>query len=349
MNENKKTPNLFWPVIFIGIGAIFLLSNLGLIDVEVLSLGRIARLWPLLLVAIGVNILFGRNTTRAGSGFSLLLGLAVVAAIVFAPSIIEPMPGLEVITETYVDPLEDAESARVHLDFDEGGLEVAPLFESENLFQAEVTHNGRLDFDTSGSSNRNITLKLDSETSFWGIDVFDSQRNGVIGLNANLPIELFVDIGSGNSQLDLEGLDLRELEVESDSGKMELVMPAELALTNLDVASGTIDIQTVEGTELDINAELGSGQMFLTVEDEVIGNVSLNSGSGRITIFVPRDLAVRVIGFTGSGNVDIPADFDQISGTEDDGIWESPDLDQSEEYLEIEFSLGSGVVRVQYQ
>jgi hypothetical protein len=349
MNENNKTPNLFWPVVLIGAGAILLLTNLNLIEFELLDLLSIVRLWPLLLVALGLNLMFGRNNSRAGSAVSMLLGLSVIAVVIFGPSFLEPYPGLNVITESYVDPLTDADSARVHLDFDKGGLEVAPLYDSENLIQAEVTHNGNLDFDTSGKSNRNIDLKLDSESSFWDIDILNSQRIGVVGLNADLPIELIVDIGSGNSQLDLEGLHLTEFEVDSGSGKMELVMPSGLVHTNLDVASGSIDIQTVEGSELDLAAEIGSGQMYLTVEDEVIGNVTLDSGSGRITMFVPRGLAVRVIGSTGSGNVDVPDDFDHVSGSEDSGTWESPDFDLADEYLVIEFRLGSGVVRVQYQ
>jgi hypothetical protein len=348
MTENNKTPNLFWPVIFVGIGAILLLSNLDLIDIEVLSLWNILRLWPLLLVAIGVSILFGRNTTRMGSGFSLLLGLAVVAAIVLAPSVIKPVPGIEILTETYTEPLADAESARVHLDFDKGGLSVGALSDSELILQAEVTHNGIVDFNSDGSSQRDVILTLDSESDFWGLDIFNSQRDCLVGLNADLPIELLVEIGSGNSRLDLEGVNLGELKVKSSSGKMELVLPAEQTHTNLEASSGVIDIQTVEGTELDLDAEIGSGKMFLTLDKYVTGSVKLEIISGRIAVFVPRGLAVQVIGVASSGNVTVPGDYDQVSGFENHGTWESPGFDQADEFLLLEVDLGSGVVQVQY-
>lgn len=44
MNENRRFPNLFWPVLLIGIGALLFLSNLEMIqpiDVRILW-----RLWP---------------------------------------------------------------------------------------------------------------------------------------------------------------------------------------------------------------------------------------------------------------------------------------------------------------
>jgi DUF4097 and DUF4098 domain-containing protein YvlB len=169
-----------------------------------------------------------------------------------------------------------------------------------------------------------------------------------VGLNTDLPIELSVEIGSGNSRLDLEGLNLSELSVETNSGKMELVLPAAQAQTYLDVSSGVIDIQTVEGTELDVDAEIGSGKMLLTLDEDVIGNVKLEINSGRITVFVPRGLAVQVMGVAGSGNVTVPGDYEQVSGFENNGTWESPGFDQADEFVMLEIDLGSGIVQVQY-
>jgi hypothetical protein len=354
MNENKRTPNFFWPVILIGVGAILLLTNLGLMEFEVLDLVNIARLWPLLLVAIGVNLLFGRNASWVGSAISLLLGLSVIAFVVFGPSFIEPLPGTDLVTESFSDPLTDAESARVNLDFDRGTLEVSPLMDSDNLIETEVTHNGSLDFSASGDSRRNVTLKLDSDFAFWEFDFLDEQQiEGIVGLNPELPIELLVDIGGGNADLDLVGLNLTSLEVDSGSGRIELVMPSGQIPANLGAGSGRVAVQTVEETELDLEIEVGSGRITLGVVENVFGKVDLQSGSGSITVYLPEGLAVRLTGTAGSGSVNVPNDFDRISVTGntsgDSGTWQSPGFDQADEQLVIEFGVGSGSVRVRYE
>ena len=48
--------SLVWPIVLIGMGVVFLLDNLNVIDVDLWLL--ITRLWPLVLVAVGIDILF---------------------------------------------------------------------------------------------------------------------------------------------------------------------------------------------------------------------------------------------------------------------------------------------------
>lgn len=52
----------FMPVILIMAGAVLLLSNLGY-----LHIGSVWRLWPLLLIAVGLNIVFGGGGGRGRS------------------------------------------------------------------------------------------------------------------------------------------------------------------------------------------------------------------------------------------------------------------------------------------
>jgi MFS family permease len=67
--------DLFWPVLMIGAGAVASLAYLGLLPEGNLSL--LLNLWPLLLIAAGLGILF-RNSSP---WFGALLGVLVVAAI----------------------------------------------------------------------------------------------------------------------------------------------------------------------------------------------------------------------------------------------------------------------------
>jgi hypothetical protein len=69
--------DLFWPVMFIGVGLLWTCFNLGwLSSSQMISL---LSLWPVLLIVIGIEILTGRRYPWVGA----LLGVVVVAGMFF--------------------------------------------------------------------------------------------------------------------------------------------------------------------------------------------------------------------------------------------------------------------------
>jgi len=58
VEERRRRGGIVGPVILIGLGVIFLLSNLGWLDVNLSS--TLTRLWPVLLVVAGVALLWRR-------------------------------------------------------------------------------------------------------------------------------------------------------------------------------------------------------------------------------------------------------------------------------------------------
>jgi len=59
MEQRRWRGSLVGPIILIGLGIVFLLNNLGLLSWSVWEV--ILRLWPILLIAIGLDILLGRR------------------------------------------------------------------------------------------------------------------------------------------------------------------------------------------------------------------------------------------------------------------------------------------------
>jgi len=70
-SKRKDRPSFIWPLVLIILGAVFLLSNLGLLEENIWD--NIWRLWPVLLIAIGLDGLFRRNEI-AGPVFMIGLG-----------------------------------------------------------------------------------------------------------------------------------------------------------------------------------------------------------------------------------------------------------------------------------
>jgi hypothetical protein len=69
--------NLFWPVIFIGAGILWILVRQGTVSSS--QLNSLISLWPVLIVAAGVNILLGRRLQWV----NLLFGALVVAGMFY--------------------------------------------------------------------------------------------------------------------------------------------------------------------------------------------------------------------------------------------------------------------------
>jgi hypothetical protein len=76
MDNNRNKRSLFWPVVLIGVGIVWMLYNLDLISN--VNLSAAIQLWPLLLIGIGMDLLFGRRFPIV----SALIGLVVVGGIV---------------------------------------------------------------------------------------------------------------------------------------------------------------------------------------------------------------------------------------------------------------------------
>jgi hypothetical protein len=58
-----KTDKIFWGIIFVFIGGVFLLENFNIID---FSWGYVWRFWPLLLIITGINIVFSKSNSKVG-------------------------------------------------------------------------------------------------------------------------------------------------------------------------------------------------------------------------------------------------------------------------------------------
>jgi hypothetical protein len=351
MNDDRRFPNLFWPVIFIGVGGLILLANMGLIDP--INLGEVWRLWPIFLVVAGVNMLFGRNNRLFASMFSGLLALAVIAFLYFAPSVIDTLPGPELVTESFSDPSTGVQEAEVSIDFDRGNIFIEGLEESDPLFEAMVTHDERVTFNASGSSTRNIRLRLDQVSTVPFGSFFDqAQIEAQIGLAPGVPIALDVNIGGGSAEMDLGGLTLKKVKADSGSGSLEAVLPGGDYKVDFSSGSGSISVETGEDSELDMKLDVGSGRITVVLAEGNYGELNLDSGSGSITIIVPEGVAVLLRGDTGSGSVTVPSDFQQTSGDNrfsgDGGEWQTVGLDEAEEYLLIRFDVGSGSIRVKH-
>jgi hypothetical protein len=311
--KRREPPSLFWPLVLIGAGILLLLSNLGYIPWSSWSL--VWRLWPVLIIALGVEVMVGRRT-MAGALFSglmmvIIIGGAVVL-ILFAqriPILSEMAKPAEWRISEVEHALDDIEQAHVYINWDSPPGHLSALEDSSNLIEARIAHSGDLVFDVKTSGSK-ADVRLEQRNTGPGIPwrpFSGEESRWDVYLSPRALLDLDLDSGSGHCTFDLTELQLEKLFLDSGSGAVDLMLP------------GTRSFKA-----------------------------TINSGSGAVKITIPQRVGVRVELDSGSGAFRPDERFRLVSGkTDDNGVWETKNWDEADVQIELVIDQGSGRVVIE--
>jgi len=329
MTSHKKHfsyRSVFWPIILISVGLVWLLSNLGIIPRE--NLWLMINLWPVLLVLAGLDMIFARRTPIIG----VLLGLGVIALVVYlllgGQNLgIEAMP--EVKQETFEVSAEGVTAADIELNLSTQPVKVFALAEPDKLIEARIGHFGTLDFSAKGNEIKRVSLR---QTAFpdWfslALPIPEEELDWEIALNPDIPTALEVECSTGSAGLDLEGLSLTDLKLDMSTGNVHLSLPAssDAYTVYIDGSTGTLNLRLAADTGLSLR---------------------IDGSSGNMEIILPEGAAVQVrVNDSGAGSVSLPDGFTHVSGFagHDAGVWETAAYQNAAYQINITISdLGSG-------
>jgi hypothetical protein len=327
--NSRHYRSLFWPIILIGIGVLWLMGNLNLLSNNTFNL--LAALWPLLLVGAGLDLLFGRRQPIIGALIALLLVGAAAFVLVSGPSIGIQLPSGDLKVEALSAPLDGAKSATVNIESASQPVKIGSLTASDLLLDASISHYGTLDFQVSGEAERKITLRRLPSSGINFNPIQDMNARWTIALATGLPIDLRVDSASGSVEMDMERLQLSALSVDSGSGAVSMNLPPSQQPYTVEVSSAS-----------------GAVAINMTAANALTARI--DSGSGAIDIRVPSSAALRVeVQNGGSGSVNLPSGLDKIQGDadEDEGVWETSGYGSAQNKIEIILEdVGSGSVNI---
>ena len=320
--ENRSYRSLFWPIVLIGIGVVWLLGAMGVIPN--INWGMLASLWPLILIVIGLDILIGRRSTAGGAIVGLLAVAAVVVLLVVGPSLGLATSGT-LKTQMLASEIGTATSADITMNFASLPVALTALTDKTSLLSGEIDYYGALNYSESGNPTRRIRL---AQTGTSGFSIpWDSNARWDIALTPNLPIDLTIDGGSGSANLELGELRLTSFSLDQGSGSLTLELPPSTQHYNANINGG-------------------SGSMNLTFPADGDLTVRLNGGSGSINIHIPTEAAVQLdIRNSGSGSVNVPSRLQAVRVFDNfkEGTWETAGFDQAVHKLIIICDdLGSG-------
>lgn len=259
MSERKRDRRggVIGPLILIGLGVVFLLNNLGILDWSIWAV--LLRLWPVLLVAAGLDLILGRLSIW-GSLLALVLTLAVLAVALWLSG-----AGLGVgraaRMEQVVQPLEGVSQAEVVINPGVGTLHIETSKNPENLVEGTLGLGRREELETDFSVQDSTgVLTLRTERTSFGPSVvgWTGQRVWDLKLTDQVPLRLETDLGLGQIDLDLTGLTVERLNVDQGIGQTVVVLPDEARLeAKIQGAIGQTIVIIPESLEARIRLDTG--------------------------------------------------------------------------------------------
>ena len=326
INDMVQSRGIVGPTMTISIGAIFMASNLGFLGWD--SWMTIWRLWPVVIIAIGLEIFLGHKNIVL-SMFGVALSLALLAGGLYLSGGISgvksQLPVGEVVTGRDIEqPLDDAKTAQIRIDSSVGELTVSALDGSQNLIEGTIYSVEREtileSYKMTGST---IDYYLHSEWQPGGINNFNGKTQRLswdLALSPEIPLDLNISLGVGESTLDLSDLQVSAIDLNIGVGQTTVTLPVGEYQAYVDGGVGQ--------TSIELPAE---GQIKLDVQ----------GGVGEIVIYLPTDMAAKIYVDRGIAGLSVPSGLDKNEDT-----YTSPNFDSAENWVEIHLDQGVGNIAI---
>jgi len=273
MSGQERKGGFVLPLILVALGIILLLNNLGRLSWDVWE--YIVRLWPILLIAAGLDLISGRGATRFWLAVIVFFVVLGGAALVIVDLVV---PG----TEQSIDQgLEGAAQAKVELNCSACALRLGPGSAQEDLIEGQVmlgwNDNLRQMFQIiDGTAEFTLEGKKTNPFPSFGKD---HRRDWTLWLNPDVPIALKVSTGVGRSNLDLARLTLTEFELSSGVGEITVSLPTHGRFTAVITSGeGEITVLVPRGLSMRVQLESGVGDIDLPEDYGQQGDVYTSPG-----------------------------------------------------------------------
>lgn len=289
--ENMVTSSLF-----VVVGTIFVLCNFDYLPYNVLEL--VLLLWPLILVAIGFDLIVGKRSIWIS-----LAGIAIFTVILFgALWYVQPDARAGQVEVTNIlQPLEGAEQARVDIEIGAGTLDIVGLDSDSNLVEGVVPSGENFtviesySVDDAGAGDYHLT----SEGSYvYTPGTRHQEWTWDLKVNKEVANDLMVSIGAGTSYLELSAFNLENLSINLAVGTGNIYLPETGSYQGeISMAVGSLTIHVPAGVGVRIRTETGLTAVVIQTGYEKQGNIytSPEFGSSDNQVDLKIDNAVGTI------------------------------------------------------
>jgi len=266
---------VFWPLLLIALGLIFLLQNFGFISG--VSWLAVASLWPLLLILIGLDIAFARRWPLRTLAVEIAVIAAGLALVAYSPNL---SPGVFVFGNGDGTGQNDVALPRgaTQLNLTLNGGAIRSYHVSGGASQLVEAHSASPDLRlrVSGGSNGRADVRLDQVSSgfFHPINEGDVQ----IRLASDVPTSLTINVGAGEFDVDLSDVRVTDAKVNVGASSMRFVVPKPSGDIAIRMNGGASNIVIVVPDGVDARIATTGGLLSLRSDNPRLGTTGSASG-----------------------------------------------------------------------
>lgn len=202
------------------------------------------------------------------------------------------------------------QNIRLHLKANSGNCFIKPSQNSEilNVFsnqdEASYSHNFRKEIK---DGTCEVSLNLEEEQSagisqsisanFWGSEKSENDKLWKMYLTESKPYVLELNYGVGNANIDLSGLSIKKLKINTGSANVNVGYTSMENKVDMDTFYVKVDLGSVNVKNLNLSrtrymlADVGFGNMQIDFSDRplVSNTIKGSVGAGNLTILLPAE------------------------------------------------------------
>ncbi|MBI3003807.1 MAG: hypothetical protein HYY49_00125 [Ignavibacteriales bacterium] len=203
-------------------------------------------------------------------------------------------------------------------------------------------------YDVEGGKGK-LRIKLKKTKSIWRDNEENNYRILTVKLTDALPVSLELELGAGKGDIDLSGIQIRDLKISSGASSVELRcdQPNLITTEMIRIESGVskftaTNLCNTNFKKLKFSGGVGAYKLDFGGTLRHDADAKVEVGLGSIVVYVPREVATRIL-YDDSwfSSFDVDREFRKRKS----GVYETA-FDDSEKRLTIEIESGLGSVRV---
>lgn len=221
----------------------------------------------------------------------------------------------------------------------------SPVDEDKEEFEMNYSvHNGRGE----------LLLRSKERGRFWGRSRKDEDnlddREWNLQFTDEIPITFRIELGAGRGELDLSGLQIREMKLSSGASAVDMRCdkPNPIRADNIVIESGVskftaTNLSNTNFRRLKFSGGVGSYKLDFGGSLRQDADAKIEVGLGAVTVNIPRTLPVRLY-YDDSwfSTFDLQGDFHHRRS----GVYETEGVDEKGPMMSIQIESGLGSVRV---
>ena len=271
LDDLIRGQGIAWPILLVCAGAFLLMNYFG--PQAWISWTQVIQLWPVILIAVGIDIMF-----KGESGWSTVLGLILTIALVGGAIWIATSDygiSAEYTDIRHVYPVE-TESSDLDLSLGFGELILSNATTEGVLIEGNITPSNK--DEEKMESGSQVSYRLENTQPAF----YPHTARWELGLADDLELDLTTHNGVGEMYLSLEQLDLEALDVNQGVGRLIIRLPGE---SNSEIlikqAIGTIRVVIPNGKKVIVDAQNGLTKVDFPAGFELRSGFYASPGANR--------------------------------------------------------------------